>query len=179
MHFPAIYLLHGKGGSPNGSVSQLEAELRVGEPNQNYIRPVMPHADPTAQPSVSVEHLRSIEVPLGALIIGVSLGGLVAANLQELERTDLHVVCISSPTHADDTELTARVEHRVSLYSSTDSVIAGRTERWPELAEAYDLPWLDHDTDKHKTALGRILCAYVQGLDVSQDVEEIARTAER
>ena len=38
------------------------------------------------------------------------------------------------------------------------------------MVEAYDLPWLDHDTDKHKTSLGRILCAYVQGLDVSQEV---------
>jgi pimeloyl-ACP methyl ester carboxylesterase len=170
MIFPAVVLLHGKGGSPNGSVSQLEAELRVCQPNQNYIRPLMPHTDPAVMPSVSVQHLRSLGVPQGTLIIGVSLGGLVAAKLQELERPDLHVVCISSPTHADDTELTRRMEHRVSLYSSADSVIAGRTERWPELAEAYDLPWLDHDTDKHKAPLGRILCAYLQGLDVSQEI---------
>ena len=176
MQFPAIYLLHGRGGSPNGSVSQLEAELQTLQPNQNYIRPLMPHTDPAVMPSVSVQHLRNLNVSTGALIIGVSLGGLVAAKLQELERPDLHVACISSPTHADDTELTRRMEHRVSIYSSADEVIAGRTERWPELAEAYDLPWLDHDTDKHKTALGRILCAYVQGLDVSQ---EVAKTGAR
>lgn len=173
MNFPAIYLLHGKGGSPNGSVSQLEAELSVCQPNQNYIRPLMPHTDPSVMAGVSVQHFRSLGVPQGTLIIGVSLGGLVAAKLQELERPDLHVVCISSPTHADDTALTKQMEHRVSLYSSADSVIAGRTERWPELAEAYDLPWLDHDTDKHKIPLGRILCAYMQGLDVSQEVAKI------
>ena len=166
MIFPAIYLLHGKGGSPTGSVLQLETELRVCEPNQSYFRPLMPHTDPAVMPSVSVQHLRSLGLSEGALIIGVSLGGLVAAKLQELERPDLHVVCISSPTHADDTELTARMEQRVSLYSSSDSVIAGRTDRWPLLAEAHDLPWLDHDTDKHKKALGRILCGYVERLDV-------------
>jgi hypothetical protein len=98
---------------------------------------------------------------------------LVAAKLQELERPDLHVICISSPTHAEDTELTMKMERRVALYSSADEVISGRTERWPGLAEAYDLPWLDHDTDKHKTPLGHILCAYVQGLDVSQEVAKI------
>ena len=54
-------------------------------------------------------------------------------------------------------------------------MISGRTERWPELAEAYDLPWLDHDTDKHKKALGRILCTYVQGLNVSQEVANIGK----
>jgi hypothetical protein len=65
------------------------------------------------------------------------------------------------------------MEHRVAFYSSADEVISGRTERWPKLAEAYDLAWLDHDTDKHKTSLGHILCAYVQGLDVSQEVARI------
>jgi hypothetical protein len=171
--FPAIYLLHGLGGSPNGSVSQLEAEMRVCEPEQKFIRPLMPHTDPQGPPWASVLHLRNIGVPNGALIIGVSLGGLVAAKLQEVERPDLHVICISSPTHAEDTELMRRMEHRVALYSSADEVIAGRTEKWPELAEAYDLPWLDHDTDKHKKALSRILCTYVQGLNVSQEVANI------
>lgn len=175
MNFPAIYLLHGKGGSPNGSVLQLETELRICEPKLNYLRPPMPHSDPAVMPSASVEHLRSLELPEGTLVVGVSLGGLVAAKLQELDRADLHVICISSPTYADDTELNKRMEHRLSLYSSTDSVIAGRAERWPQLAEAHDLPWLDHDTDKHKKSLGRILCSYLQGLNVSRELEEIAR----
>jgi predicted esterase YcpF (UPF0227 family) len=171
--FPAIYLLHGRGGSPNGSVTQLETELRDCEPEQNYFRPLMPHSDETVTPWPSVLHLRSLAVPNGSLVVGVSLGGLVAAKLQELERPDLHVICISSPTHADETELNAKMEQRIALYSSADSVIAGRTERWPQLAEAHDLPWLDHDTDKHKTPLGRILCAYVQRLNVSREVADI------
>ena len=121
MQFPAIYLLHGRGGSPNGSVSQLEAELRILEPNQSYIRPLMPHSEPAVTPLASVVHLRGFDVPSGALIIGVSLGGLVAAKLQELERPDLHVISISSPTHAEDTELTIKMGCRVALYSSADA----------------------------------------------------------
>jgi predicted esterase YcpF (UPF0227 family) len=168
--FSAVYLLHGRGGSPNGSVSQLEAELRILQPEQNYIRPLMPHSDPTVTPLPSMLHLRGLNIPNGALIIGVSLGGLVAAGLQETERPDLHVICISSPTYAEETELNKRMEHRVALYSSKDEVIAGRTERWPELAQAYDLTWLNHDTDKHKKALARILGGYIERLDVSQEV---------
>jgi hypothetical protein len=50
VNFPAIYLLHGRGGSPNGSVMQLETELRGCEPEQNYFRPLMPHSDETVTP---------------------------------------------------------------------------------------------------------------------------------
>jgi esterase/lipase len=154
-------------------VSQLETELRGRGLKQNYFRPLMPHSDETVTPLSSMLHLRNLGVPHGALIIGVSLGGLVAAKLQELERSDLHVICISSPTHADETELNTRMEHRVALYSSADTVIAGRTERWPQLAEAHDLPWLDHDTDKHKRALAHVLCGYLERLDVTRELEEI------
>jgi predicted esterase YcpF (UPF0227 family) len=173
MKFTAIYLLHGRGGSPNGSVMQLEAELRGRGLEQNYCRPLMPHSDETVTPLTSIIHLRSIDVPNGSLIVGVSLGGLVAAKLQELERPDLHVICISSPTYADETELNTKMEHRVALYSSADSVIAGRTDNWPRLAEGHDLSWLDHDTDKHKKPLAQILCGYVERLDVTREIEEI------
>jgi len=168
MEFSAVYLLHGMGGSPNGSVLQLETELRRFALNQIYVRPLMPHSDPTLSPSVSVSYLHELAVPEGALIIGISLGGLVAAKLQETGRADLHVICINSPTWAGDVELKHRMNHRVSLYCSGDEVIAGRTEKWPQLAEAYDLPWLTgHNTDAHKHALASILNAYLETGKVS------------
>jgi hypothetical protein len=168
MEFSAVYLLHGTGGSPNGSVLQLETELRVCVPEQLYVRPLMPHSDQTVAPSVSVSHLRDLAVPEGALIIGISLGGLVAAKLQETGRADLQVICINSPTWAGDVELRHRMNHRVSLYCSDDEVIAGRTEKWPQLAAAYDLPWLTgHNTDSHKHALASILNDYLETGKVS------------
>ncbi len=168
MHFPAVYLLHGMSGSPTGSVLQLETELRRCAPDQIYVRPLMPHSDPTVAPSISVLDLRELAVPQGALIIGISLGGLVAAKLQETERADLHVICINSPTWAGDVGLKQRMNHRVLLYFSSDEVIAGRTEKWPQLAEAYDLPWLTgHNTDPHKKALASILNAYLETGKVS------------
>ena len=161
MDFPAVYLLHGRGGSPDGSVKQLEIELVKCGARQNYMRPLMPHTDPSVAPSISVTHLRELGIPHGALIIGISLGGLVAAKLQEEERPDLHVICINSPTRAGDVVLKHQTIHRVSLYCSGDEVIAGRTEQWPQLAEAYDLPWLTHDTDPHKVTLAKILSEYI------------------
>jgi hypothetical protein len=66
----------------------------------------------------------------------------------------------------------ALVSHRVALYSSQDDVIAGRTSRWPHLADAYyDMPWLTHDTDAHKEALTRLIVAYMSGSDLGALVQ--------
>ena len=172
--FPAVYLIHGLGGSPEGSVRLLEAELVKCGRQENFVRPLLPHADPTAPPSESVRYLASLDLPEGALVVGISLGGLVGAKLQESERPDLHVICINSPTWAGDTELVARMNRRLSLYCSSDAVIAGRTARWPQLAEAYDLPWLSgHDTDPHKRALALIIIAYIKGHNIPRTLESI------
>lgn len=109
--------------------------------------------------------LRELHIEPEALLIGISLGGLVAAKLQEMGREDLHVICISSPTWADGVELQQRLPHRLALYSSHDEVIAGRTSRWPDLAEAYDLPWLSHDTDAHKEPLVHLIVRYMSASD--------------
>jgi hypothetical protein len=123
----------------------------------------MPHTNPDVLPSASVEFLHNIGIPEGALLVGISLGGLVAAKLQESERPDLHIIAINSPTWAGDTELHVRMKHRASLYYSGDKVIAGRTEGWPLLAaEAHDLEWLNgHDTDPHKEILAHIISCYM------------------
>jgi hypothetical protein len=105
-------------------------------------------------------------IPSKALLIGVSLGGLVAAKLQESCRPDLQVVAISSPTWADAVHLEKQQSGRLALYSSRDEVIAGRTENWPKLAESYDLKWLNHDTDTHAAALVRLVIAHVNGDDM-------------
>lgn len=160
---PAVYLLHGKGGSPNGTVAKLQECLQQDWPELKYIRPALPHGDPAVSAEVSVEFLRNLQLERGALVIGISLGGLVAANLQEESRPDLHVICISSPTWADGVKLLHRAEHRVAVYSAADEVISDRIGNWPRLAEAYDFAWLDHDTDKHLGPLTRLVGSYLHG----------------
>lgn len=113
---PAVYLLHGKGGSPNGTVAKLQECLQQDWPELRYIRPALPHGDPAVPAEVSVEFLRNLLLETGSLVIGVSLGELVAAKLQEDSRPDLHVICISSPTWADGVKLERRTVNRVALY---------------------------------------------------------------
>lgn len=155
-----LYLLHGKGGSPQGSVSQLEVLLRAAHPDFTFERPLMPHHDPSVLTEVSVKHLAAMNLPRNALAIGISLGGLVAAKVQE-SHPDLRVACISSPTWADGVHLEQYMPHRLAIYSSQDDVIADRVSDWPRLAEAHDLSWLSHDTDKHKVRICELLNAWI------------------
>ena len=170
---PAVYLLHGKGGSPNGTVAKLQECLQRDWPELKYIRPALPHGDPAVPAEVSVEFLRNLSLETGSLVIGVSLGGLVAAKLQDDSRPDLHVICISSPTWADEVKLLRRAEHRVAFYSVADEVVSDRIEDWPGLADAYELRWLDHDTDKHLGPLTRLIGCYLRG-DLSLRVRELS-----
>lgn len=172
-----IYLLHGRGGWPGGSVLLLEELLRKSYPEVRYVRPSLPHGrENGVQPAErSLEYLRALPIERAALVIGVSMGGLVAAKLQEDGREDLQVICISSPTWADGVNLERRAPHRLALYSSHDEVIAGRTSRWPQLAEAYDIPWLTHDTDAHMAPLVRFIIAYMSGSDLECDIGSAAR----
>lgn len=158
-----IYLLHGKGGSPQGSVAKLEPLLRAVHPEANYQRLLLPHHDPNAPAESSVEYLRTFNPIRGSRLIGISLGGLVAARLQEEFRPDLAVACISSPTWADGVRLEKKPENRIAIYSSNDDVIAGRVADWPNLAEAYNFPWLTHDTDAHKEPICTLLNCWIAG----------------
>jgi hypothetical protein len=131
---------------------------------RNYLRPLMPHSDPAVAPSVSVSYLRDLGIPEGALVVGISLGGLVAAKLQETERPDLDVFCINSPTWAGISNCIYGRNIAYALYCSNDEVIAGRTADWPlSAAEAHDMPWLNgHNTDPHKEGLAHIINCYVE-----------------
>lgn len=168
-----IYLFHGKGGRQGGSVLQLEELLRPRFPRTRFHRPALAHGNPAVLAEDSLHSLRQMELNENAAIIGISLGGLLAAKLQELGRKDLHVLCVSSPTWADGVRLERRVPRRLAFYSSEDPVIGGRTEKWPQLAQAYDLPWLTHDTDSHKELLYQVLASYLDNDDVLLELSMI------
>jgi len=161
---PAVYLVHGKGGSPAGTVRRIEALLERHWPGLEFFRPLLPHSNPQIPADCSVEHLLRMEIPQGALLLGISLGGMVAAKLQETGRKDLKVISISSPTWADAVTLDRRADHRLAFYSSCDSVIASRVSEWPRLASFQcDFNWLSHDTDQHLKRIARIFDWHLEG----------------
>jgi len=171
-----IYLLHGKGGRPTGSVLQLEEQLRPSLPGFEFHRPSLAHGDPEVLAEDSLARLPELQIPQSAFVVGVSLGGLVAAKLQESSRPDLRVICISSPTWADGVRVERKMPNRVAFYSSHDDVIQGRTADWPKLAEAYDLSWLTHDTDLHKDRLAKLIVAWIDGENLAYVIKALQIT---
>ena len=161
MKFSKIYLLHGLGGSPKGTVSLLQDALKYEYPKSEFVRPLMPHNNYNIKkPDQSVKFLEELDIPRNSLLIGISLGGLVVAKLQERSRPDLHVICISSPTSFKTINLKKKMSNRVVFYSSKDEVITDRVSDWPALAESHDLSWLDHDTDPHIPKLVKLIKEY-------------------
>lgn len=171
----AFLLLHGKGGRSTGSVLQLEQTLAPYFPRASFHRPQLLHGDPQTLSEDSLEGLKTLAIPENAIVIGISLGGLLAARLQELLRPDLRVFCISSPTWADGVRLEQKMEKSVAFYSSQDSVIADRVADWPQLAQAWNLSWLDHDTDKHKIPLSKLIAGALNGENLHSLTESLRR----
>ena len=62
---------------------------------------------------------------------------------------------------------------RIAFYSSNDNVIAGRTQHWPRLAIAFDLPWLTHDTSAHAPELTPLIIAYLEGRNVAHAIRQV------
>lgn len=166
-----IYLFHGKGGSPKGSVSVLESALRPSFPGAHFERPLLRHTDPQVLAEDSLAALADLHLPQSAVVIGISLGGLIAARFQETSRPDLTVICVSSPTWADGVRLEHSMPNRAAFYSSNDEVIAGRTVDWPMLAKAWDIPTLTHDTDQHAALLARGIAAYLNAENVERAIQ--------
>jgi pimeloyl-ACP methyl ester carboxylesterase len=170
---PAVYLLHGKGGSPNGTVKKIEAIFEQHWPGLEFVRPHLPHSDPAVRAERSVDHLLQLQIPRGALLVGISLGGTVAAKLQETGRDDLKVISISSPTAADSVTLERHVCHRLAFYSSRDDVIASRVSGWPQLASFQrDFDWLTHETDQHLKQIVRLFDWYLEGI-LSERIDRV------
>ena len=161
---PAVYLIRDKGESPNGPVKNLQAILEQHWPGLHFIRPDIPVYDPQKPADVAVNELLRTPIPEGSLLVGLGLGGLVAARLQELGRQDLQVIAIGSPTWADEVTLESCAERRLAFYSSQDPIIGPRTENWPKLASfSQNLNWLDQETGQHLKYLARLCDWYLEG----------------
>jgi hypothetical protein len=136
-----IYVLHGRGGSLEGSARTIADHLPSGLPP--VIRPTLPHSDPGVSAEESYE---TFSLYPNSLVIGISLGGLLAAKFEE-DQPDfgLKVVTLVSPTHADGLALTpGKRPNLIALYSTDDPVIGTRAN-WEDFTDnAFNVPWMSN-----------------------------------
>lgn len=176
--FPRVYLFHGQCGSPNGTVLEIEAVLQSAYYGTKFERPLLPHARPEVTAGQSLDwavlQYRKEIVP-DSLIVGVSMGGLIAARLQELSpNLNLSVITLMAPTWMDDVKLEEKLENRIALYSSLDKSLVGNRDNWTSYARAFDMPMLaHHDLDLCKYATCYLISCFMQGKDMTKEVNQL------
>src|SRR3974390_305061 len=93
-----IFFLHGKGGSSNGTIRILRDALLPCLSNPPQIA-LLDFPSNTAAECYAAVLSVATTFPVGFMLVGVSLGGLVAAKLLQDQRPDLMVVTLASPTY--------------------------------------------------------------------------------
>jgi hypothetical protein len=173
-----VYLFHEKGSNANGVVLSLELLLERDNHNLVYHRVALPHSFDTVAASVSYEWLQGYAETMekDSLVIGVGLGGLLAAKLQQ-ERPDLAltVFAISSPTKDDTFGLIPYKEPNLyALYSSFDPSIESSNNWTPFTDNNFDVMWMrSPDLGKKKYSIARIISAFLSDSNVREAVENI------
>lgn len=158
-----IFFLHGKGGSSNGTIRILRDAMlpHLTDPPQITL---LDFPSTTADEYYAALLAVSDKFPRGSMLVGVSLGGLVAAKLVQDHRPDLTVVALASPTFADGIVLTkAATPDLYALYSHADVIIGDRTN-WSDFAADHaDVDWMsDHNLDGQKNRIGLLLSDFIE-----------------
>lgn len=181
--FTAIYLFNDReAATPVALSEKLESVVTQKIPEVRFNKPGMPHVvSPTATADQSLQWLSKNFLPSllqNSLIVGIGLGGLLAAKLQEmLPQKKASVLAINAPLFDCNVSLSAvRLPDRVSLYSSLYEPIRDRCLLWPQVAEAYDVAWLQHHLTYAKFATGHLVAEYIKDEAIANDVAAISCT---
>jgi pimeloyl-ACP methyl ester carboxylesterase len=159
-----VFFLHGKGGSSNGTIRLLKDALLP-------CLTTPPEITLLDFPSATAEEyytaVLAAKFPTGSMLVGVSLGGLVAAKLLQDHRPDLTVVALASPTYADSITLTKRITPNLcALYSHKDPVVGDRTNWGDYTADHADVEWMsDHNLDPRKHIIALLLSDFIEHSD--------------
>ena len=153
-----IFFLHGKGGSSNGTIRILRDAMLpcLNDPPEITL---LDFPSATAEEYYTAVLAVAAKFPAGSMLVGVSLGGLVAAKLLQDHRPDLTVLALASPTYADSLSLTKRITPNLyALYSHSDPVVGDRTN-WGDFTTGYaDVDWMaDHNLDPQKNRIALLL----------------------
>jgi hypothetical protein len=165
-----IYLFHDQGEGPD-TLERFEDLLKNALPETKYIRPYLPHIHPGVSAEDSFARISSkFNFPEKSVIIGVGLGGLIAAKYQE-NRPDMRVIALASPTNAHGLSLKIKMDNRMAIYSSRDEKIKPYTN-WPEFShQAYEYtPLLFHDVESSRYMLSYLIKMYLVGGDVEKEI---------
>jgi pimeloyl-ACP methyl ester carboxylesterase len=171
-----IFFMHGKGGSSNGTIKLLRDAMLpcLTDPPQITL---LDFPSGTADEYYAAVLVIADKIPRSSMLVGVSLGGLVAAKLQQDHRSDLTVVTLASPTYADGISLTKRVTPNLyALYSHADPVVGDRTNWGDYTSDHADVDWMDdHNLDPQKHRIALLLSDFIEHGDFKVAVKLVGQ----
>ncbi len=173
-----IFFLHGKGGSSNGTIRLLRDALLSYLTNPPQIT-LLDFPSGTADEYFAAVLAVADKFPTGSMLVGVSLGGLVAAKLLQDNRPGLTVVALASPTFADGISLKKRITPSLyALYSHADPVVGERTNWGDYTADHADADWMsDHNLDPVKNRIAFLLSDFLENGDFKGAVKAVGAGA--
>jgi pimeloyl-ACP methyl ester carboxylesterase len=171
-----IFFLHGMGGSSNGTIKLLRDAMLPCLTDPPPIT-LLDFPSGSAQEYYAAVLAVADQFPHGSMLVGVSLGGLVAAKLLQDQRPDLTVVTLASPTHANGLSLTTRITPNLyALYSHNDSVLGDRTNWGDFTLDHADVEWMaDHSIDPQKSSVAFVLADFIEHGSFRESVDLIGQ----
>lgn len=168
--FKSVYLIHDKGGSPDGVALRIQAILEEDHYDVRFDRPCLPYRDENigVGPSLDWLLLEFRKTLLdNSLLIGFGLGGLLAARLQEYSpNLNLTVMGLLSPTREESVAVQEYNEQRLILNNSRFI-----RDNWkPYSRLAFDLPWLIPDINQNRLTLGYLISSYMDNSDIEKEI---------
>jgi hypothetical protein len=173
-----IHIFHDRGQDPE-DLQQFALLLERSLPQTSYDLPILPHFNTGVKTEDSFRliaqrnHFHS-----GTIIIGIGLGGLLAAKLQEIQ--DLTVIAIAAPTQWDGVKLRTKNRNRLAVYSSHDENIMPFTNWLDYTDDAFECsPLMFHDISDNRYKLALVVKQYLQGGDYKNEADAYERGRSR
>jgi len=159
-----IFLFHDRGEDPENLEPFVEL-LKKFLPDSRFIVPYLPHYNIGIKLVDSLQFILTRQYfPSNSVIVGVGIGGLLAAKFQEDYRKDITVIAIASPTHAEDIQLREKIDQRWAIFSSHDKQLVS-SDNWEDFTTfvCQYTPLLFHDINVSKYNLAYIISQYLKG----------------
>src|ERR1700739_409940 len=184
--FKCHYLFYDR--NDNGLTEKLESIVtqtatKAGCEEPLFKRPQLPYGfNDDGSAADSYNWLRRYLLPdmiqfQNVLVVGIGLGGLLAAKLQEEFATNINVMTFNAPLVEGISLNGSLVRNRVSIYSSLYSPLCSQ---WMRVApQTYDVPWLQHGTNLPKLALAHLIASYMKAENIGIEVEALSLSTEK
>jgi len=170
--FKKVYLLQGQEDNSGEVVKTISKILAKHAGVQVAIPHIPEYEEMRADVALKVLQDNISHMEPNSLLVGISLGGLLAAALQEANpEHNFNVFAISSYTSDVGVMLMEYRVQRISLFSSLENSLFNDWRKYTPYT--YDVPWLQHGPEISKYTLSHLIYSYLNKSTIRKEIEEL------